>query len=34
MSDIFELGTPSNAQADVDSGAAGVRQGTSLDTGK
>ena len=34
MSDFFDLGTPGNAQADVASGAAGVRQGTSLDTGK
>ena len=34
MSDFFSLGTPGNAQGDVASGAAGVRLGTSLDTGK
>ena len=34
MSDFFSLGTPGAAQGDVASGAAGVRLGTSLDTGK
>ncbi|MAK30905.1 hypothetical protein, partial [Acinetobacter sp.] len=34
MANFFDLGTPSNAQSDVDLGSSGVRQGTSLDTGK
>ena len=34
MSDFFSLGTPSNATADNAAGAAGVRLGTSLETGK